>query len=39
MYLALSTLRRELNAVPHFEPTGDEVFDSALPAKENPQTY
>jgi hypothetical protein len=28
MYLALSTLRHEMNAVPHFEPTGDEVFDS-----------
>ncbi len=29
MYLALSTLRHEMNAVPHFEPTGDEVFDTA----------
>ena len=29
MYLALSTLRHEMNAVPHYEPTGDEVFDSA----------
>jgi hypothetical protein len=28
MYLALSTLRHEMNAVPHFEPTGDECFDS-----------
>jgi len=28
MYLALSTLRHEMNAVPHFEPTGDESFDS-----------
>jgi hypothetical protein len=28
MYLALSTLRHEMNAVPHFEPTGDERFDS-----------
>jgi hypothetical protein len=27
MYLALSTLRHEMNAVPHFEPTGDERFD------------
>ncbi|HQQ71566.1 MAG TPA: hypothetical protein PLL92_14815 [Alicycliphilus sp.] len=27
MYLALSTLRHEMNAVPHYEPTGDEVFD------------
>lgn len=27
MYLALSTLRHEMNSVPHFEPTGDEVFD------------
>jgi hypothetical protein len=26
MYLALSTLRHQMNAVPHFEPTGDEVF-------------
>jgi hypothetical protein len=29
MYLALSTLRHEMNAVPHYEPTGDEVFDNA----------
>jgi hypothetical protein len=29
MYLALSTLRHEMNAVPHYEPTGDEVFDAA----------
>ena len=29
MYLALSTLRHEMNAVPHYEPTGDEVFDGA----------
>ncbi len=28
MYLALSTLRHEMNAIPHFEPRGDEVFDS-----------
>jgi hypothetical protein len=27
MYLALSTLRHQMNAVPHFEPTGDERFD------------
>ncbi len=27
MYLALSTLRHEMNAVPHFEPAGDELFD------------
>jgi hypothetical protein len=27
MYLALSTLRHEMNSVPHYEPTGDEVFD------------
>lgn len=27
MYLALSTLRHQMNAVPHYEPTGDEVFD------------
>ena len=29
MYLALSTLRHDLNGVPHYEPTGDEVFDPA----------
>jgi len=29
MYLALSTLRHEMNAIPHYEPTGDEVFDAA----------
>jgi len=28
IYLALSTLRHQMNAVPHYEPTGDEVFDS-----------
>jgi hypothetical protein len=27
MYLELSTLRHTMNAVPHYEPTGDEVFD------------
>lgn len=27
MYLALSTMRHDLNAVPHYEPTGDEEFD------------
>ena len=27
MYLVLSTLRHDMNAVPHYEPTGDEVFD------------
>src|SRR5438445_9365891 len=27
MYLALSTLRHQMNAIPHYEPTGDEVFD------------
>src|SRR5215471_9718489 len=26
MYLALSTLRHQMNAVPHYEPTGDETF-------------
>ena len=26
MYLALSTLRHEMNAIPHYEPTGDEEF-------------
>jgi hypothetical protein len=29
MYLALSTLRHQMNAVPHYEPNGDEVFDTA----------
>jgi hypothetical protein len=28
MYFALSTLRHDMNAVPHYEPTGDEVFNS-----------
>ncbi len=28
MYLALSDLRREMNDVEHYEPTGDETFDS-----------
>ncbi|MBO9647237.1 MAG: hypothetical protein J7605_01905 [Variovorax sp.] len=27
MYWTLSTLRHNMNAVPHFEPTGDEVFE------------
>ncbi len=27
MYYELSKLRHHMNAVPHFEPTGDEVFD------------
>ena len=27
MYLELSTLRHNMNQVPHYEPTGDEVFD------------
>jgi hypothetical protein len=27
MYLALSTLRHTMNDVPHYEPTGDEVFE------------
>ncbi|MEO7051870.1 MAG: hypothetical protein ABI128_09405, partial [Rhodanobacter sp.] len=27
IYLALSTLRHQMNAVSHYEPTGDEVFD------------
>jgi hypothetical protein len=26
MYLALSTFRHEMNAIPHYEPNGDEVF-------------
>jgi len=29
MYLALSTLRHQMNSIPHYEPTGDEVFDAA----------
>jgi hypothetical protein len=28
MYLTLSTMRHQMNAVPHYEPTGDEVFDA-----------
>jgi len=27
MYLTLSTTRHEMNNIPHYEPTGDEVFD------------
>ena len=27
MYYQLSTLRHTMNAVPHYEPTGDEVFE------------
>jgi hypothetical protein len=27
MYLALSTFRHEMNGIPHYEPTGDEVFE------------
>ena len=27
MYLALSTFRHRMNAIPHYEPDGDEVFD------------
>jgi hypothetical protein len=27
MYLTLSTLRHNMNSIPHYEPTGDEVFD------------
>ena len=27
MYLELSRLRHTMNAIPHYEPTGDEVFD------------
>jgi hypothetical protein len=27
MYYALSMLRHDMNAIPHYEPTGDEVFD------------
>lgn len=27
MYFALSTLRHEMNKVPHYEPSGDETFD------------
>jgi hypothetical protein len=27
MYYELSRLRHTMNAVPHYEPTGDEVFE------------
>ena len=27
MYLVLSTLRHSMNEIPHYEPTGDEIFD------------
>jgi len=27
MYYELSKLRHTMNAVPHYEPTGDEVFE------------
>jgi hypothetical protein len=27
MYLALSTFRQQMNAIPHYEPTGEETFD------------
>jgi hypothetical protein len=27
MYLALSTFRHDMNAIPHYEPSGDEVFE------------
>jgi hypothetical protein len=27
MYLALSTFRHQMNAIPHYEPTGDETFE------------
>ena len=27
IYLELSKLRHQMNAVPHFEPRGDEVFE------------
>jgi len=27
MYWALSTLRHNMNSIPHYEPTGDEIFD------------
>ena len=27
MYYELSKLRHTMNSIPHFEPTGDEVFD------------
>jgi hypothetical protein len=29
MYWELSKLRHDMNAVPHYEPNGDEVFESA----------
>ena len=31
MYYTLSKLRHEMNAVPHYEPTGDEVFPEPAP--------
>jgi hypothetical protein len=27
MYLMLSTMRHQMNAIPHYEPSGDETFD------------
>ena len=38
MYLALSTLRHQMNAIPHYEPTGDEVFDEAREVHPTPMT-
>ena len=29
MYWALAKLRHTMNAIPHYEPAGDEVFDDA----------
>jgi hypothetical protein len=29
MYFELSQLRHNMNKVPHYEPTGDEVFEQA----------
>ena len=34
MYFELSTLRHTMNAVPHYEPTGDEVFDGPVASPE-----
>jgi hypothetical protein len=37
MYLELSRLRQEMNAVQHYEPTGDEVFPGfSLPRRSDP---
>jgi hypothetical protein len=37
MYLELSRLRQEMNGVPHYEPTGDEVFPGFSPPRRSVQ--